>query len=45
MAYSAVTQPSPCPFRNGGTFSSTEAVQMTLVRPNSTSTEPSGWAR
>ena len=45
MAYSAVTHPSPCPFRNGGTFSSTDAVQITLVRPNSTSTEPSGWAR
>src|SRR5206468_9735851 len=45
IAYSAVTQPSPCPFRNGGTLSSTDAVQMTLVAPNSTSTEPSGCKR
>ena len=32
MPYSAVTQPCPCPLRKGGTFSSTEAVQMTLRR-------------
>ena len=41
MPYSAVTQPWPLPFRNGGTFSSTLAVHSTLVSPNSTSTEPS----
>ena len=45
IPYSAVTQPWPLPFRNGGTFSSTEAVQITLVSPNATSTEPSGWRR
>ena len=45
MPYSAVTQPWPFPLRKGGTLSSTEAVQMTLVSPNSTSTEPSGWRR
>ena len=45
IAYSAVTQPWPCPLRKGGTLSSTDAVQMTLVAPNSTSTEPSGWRR
>ena len=45
IAYSAVTQPWPWPFRNGGTLSSTEAVQMTFVAPNSTSTEPSGCRR
>jgi hypothetical protein len=45
MPYSAVTQPLPCPLRKGGTFSSSDAVQITLVSPNSTSTEPSGWRR
>jgi len=45
IAYSAVTHPFPCPFRNGGTLSSSEAVQITLVSPNSTSTEPSVWRR
>ena len=30
MPYSAVTQPVPLPFRNGGTFSSTLAVHRTL---------------
>jgi len=45
MPYSAVTQPLPWPFRKGGTFSSMEAVQSTLVSPNSTSTDPSGWRR
>ena len=43
--YSAVTQPSPWPFRKCGTLSSTVAVQITLVAPNSTSTEPSGCSR
>src|SRR5216117_622789 len=28
----------------GGTLSSSDAVQITLVAPNSTSTEPSGWS-
>src|SRR5438128_4634249 len=45
MPYSAVIQPSPWPLRNGGTRSSTLTVQITLVAPNSTSTEPSGWTR
>ena len=45
MPYSAVTQPWPRPFRNGGTLSSIEAVQSTLVCPKATSTEPSGWRR
>src|SRR5256886_128557 len=45
MPYSAVTQPSPWPLRKGGTLSSTVAVQITLVAPNSTSTEPSGCSR
>ena len=34
MPYSAVTQPLPVPRRNGGTRSSTDAVQMTRVRPD-----------
>jgi hypothetical protein len=33
MAYSAVTQPWPLPFRKGGTVSSTLAVQITRVFP------------
>src|SRR3990172_221978 len=41
MLYSAVTQPVPVPFRNGGTLSSTVAAQITLVSPTSMSTEPS----
>src|SRR6186997_3517650 len=45
MPYSAVTQPLPVLRRNGGTRSSTLAVQMTRVRPTSISTEPSAWAR
>ena len=45
IPYSAVTQPFPGPFRKAGTFSSSEAVQSTLVSPNSTRTEPSGWRR
>jgi hypothetical protein len=40
MAYSPVTQPFPVPFRKGGTLSSTVAVQITLVLPNSINTEP-----
>ena len=40
MPYSAVTQPRPAPRMNGGTRSSTQAVQITCVSPNSTSTEP-----
>jgi hypothetical protein len=43
MPYSAVTQPEPLPFRKGGTFSSTLAVQRTFVWPTSISTEPSAW--
>ena len=45
IPYSAVTQPLPVPRRNGGTRSSTEAAQITLVWPTSMSTEPSAWAR
>jgi hypothetical protein len=45
IPYSAVTQPFPWPFRKGGTLSSSDAVQITLVSPNSTRTEPSGWRR
>ena len=41
IPYSAVTQPLPLRYRNGGTFSCTEAVQMTRVSPTSMSTEPS----
>ena len=43
MPYSAVSQPSPLPRLSGGTFSSTDAVQSTLVSPNAMSTEPSAW--
>ena len=43
IAYSAVTQPSPVPLRHRGTPSVTLAVHITLVSPNSTSTEPAGW--
>src|SRR5207249_5945778 len=45
MPYSAVTQPLPLLRRNGGTRSSTLAVQMTFVRPTSISTDPSACAR
>src|SRR5215210_2452579 len=45
IPYSAVTQPLPVLRRKGGTRSSTLAVQMTLVRPTSISTEPSACAR
>src|SRR5438045_2997555 len=41
MPYSAVTQPFPVLRRNGGTRSSTLAVQMTFVRPASIKTDPS----
>src|SRR5262249_45306073 len=41
MPYSLVTQPLPDPFRNPGTPSSTEAVQITRVLPSSISTLPS----
>jgi hypothetical protein len=43
MPYSAVTQPRPLFLRKGGTLSSTDAVQMTRVRPTSISTDPSAW--
>jgi hypothetical protein len=42
MPYSAVTHPLPVLRKNGGTRSSTDAVQMTFVRPDSIRTEPSG---
>src|SRR5678816_4235035 len=45
MPYSAVTQPLPVLRRNGGTRSSTLAVQITRVRPTSMRTDPSAWAR
>ncbi len=41
IPYSAVSQPWPFPFRKAGTLSSMLAVQITLVSPNSISTEPS----
>ena len=40
IEYSAVTQPLPLPRSQGGTRSSTEAVQSTRVRPISTRTDP-----
>ena len=42
MLYSAATQPVPAPRKNGGTFSSTVAEQITFVSPNEITTEPSG---
>jgi len=45
MPYSAVTQPLPVFRRNGGTRSSTLAVQITLVRPASMKTDPSACGR
>src|SRR5262245_21671213 len=45
MPYSAVTHPLPLLRRNGGTRSSTLAVQMTFVRPASMRTEPSACSR
>src|SRR3954454_16195859 len=44
MAYSAVTQPRPEPFRQRGTPSVADAAQSTRVRPNSTSTAPAAWS-
>ena len=41
MSYSAVTQPFPLPFKNGGTCSSTEAAHRTFVLPVSINAEPS----
>ncbi len=43
MPYSAVSQPRPSPRMKRGTPRSTLAVQITLVSPYSTSTEPSAW--
>ena len=45
MPYSAVTHPSPLPFRKGGTFSSTLTEQTTRVSPTSTRQEPSACLR
>ena len=42
MEYSAVSQPSPEPYLKRGMRSSTLAVHMTRVLPNSTSTLPAG---
>ncbi len=41
MPYSAVIQPCVSPFKCGGCWSSTLAVQITRVSPHSISTEPS----
>ena len=41
IEYSDVTQPLLEPFKNAGTDSSTDAVQMTRVRPISMRTDPS----
>jgi len=41
IEYSEVIQPLLVPFRNDGTVSSTEAVQITRVRPTSINTDPS----
>ena len=43
MEYSALIQPVPVFLRNGGTFSSIDALQSTTVSPNSISTEPSAY--
>src|SRR5438045_929235 len=43
--YSSGTDPSPELRRNCGTRSSTLAVQMTCVLPDSTRTDPSAWMR
>src|SRR5262249_57194115 len=45
MAYSAATQPWPCPRMNGGTPSGTVAVQTTRVDPASIRHEPSAGGR
>src|SRR3954467_13768342 len=44
MAYSAVTQPSPEPFRQRGTPTEADAAHNTRVFPNSTSTDPAAWS-
>src|SRR5688572_24953628 len=44
IAYSAVTHPSPEPFRQRGTPSDADAAHSTRVPPNSTSTEPAAWS-
>ena len=43
IPYSAVTQPEPELRRNGGTRSSTDAVQSTCVSPNLTQHDPSAY--
>jgi len=43
IPYSAVSHPSPLPRKNRGTPAVTLAVQITLVWPKLTSTEPSAW--
>ena len=43
MPYSAVIQPLPVPFRNGGTRSSIDAAQKTFVWPSVIIAEPSAW--
>ena len=45
IPYSAVTQPSPLPFRKGGTFSSTLTAHTTRVSPTSIRHEPSACLR
>ena len=41
IAYSAVTQPRPCPRSHGGGLSSSEAAQRTCVSPKRTRHDPS----
>src|SRR4029079_13169552 len=43
MPYSAVTQPRPDPFSQGGTGSPAVAVHSTCVSPKRTRQEPSAW--
>src|SRR5215470_6684385 len=43
MPYSAVTQPRPCPFSQGGSRSSSVAVTRTWVSPNFTRHDPSAY--
>jgi hypothetical protein len=43
IEYSAVTQPVPLPFIQRGTWSSTVAVQITLVSPMAMRQEPSAY--
>jgi hypothetical protein len=45
IEYSAVNQPWPLPFRNGGTPSFTTAVHSTRVFPKLAITEPGTWSR